>query len=428
MIAHLISIGNELLIGDTINTNAAWLGKELLTCGVETEKVITIGDDDTLIKKALRQSLKRADLTIITGGLGPTHDDITKTALADFFNVGYKTDTQTLEYIQEVFKKRNIPFSESNYAQAQVPENCKVLFNKAGTAPGMWFEEDGHIVVSLPGVPSEMKYLMTTHVLTELRKRATGQSHYVSHYMNLAGIGESTLSDLRLKDVRSLLNNGVNMAYLPGRHGITLRISTFAPSLDSGKEKLEVVAEAIRKQALEYVYSEEKDDSLAATVGRLLSEHGKTVAVAESCSGGFLSNALTNIPGSSAYMMGGVVAYDNSIKEKILGVPQSMLNEFGAVSKPVAMEMAKSVAKLTNADFGLATTGIAGPGGGTAEKPVGLIWVGFWSADEHFAMKLQLFKDRMANKERSAIIAMDVLRRKLSGIKTYPYDVKPEFE
>lgn len=427
MKAHLISIGNELLIGDTINTNAAWLGRELLGCGIQTEKVIAIGDDEQEILSVLDDSTKVANVIIITGGLGPTHDDITKTALARFFKVGYRTDEQTLNYIKEVFRKRNIPFSESNEQQAQVPETCTVLFNKAGTAPGMWFEENDTIVISLPGVPSEMKYLMTEYVLPALHNRVVDGKKYVSSYLHLAGIGESTLSDLRLKEVRNLLQNGISMAYLPGRHGITLRISTYAESEQAGRDQIAVVSRAIVSQASEFVYSNQKEDSLAAAVGRLLVEKNKTVAVAESCSGGFLSNALTNIPGSSAYMLGGIIAYNNSLKTQFLNVPPRDLETYGAVSKPVALQMAKHVAVATGADFGLATTGIAGPGGGTPEKPVGLVWLGFWSQNEHFAIRLQLFRDRLANKERSAIVAMDVLRRKLQGITSYPYDVTPEF-
>lgn len=427
MLAHIISIGNELLIGDTINTNASWIGKSLLTCGIETEKVITIGDSDELIKKALGESLVRADVTIITGGLGPTHDDITKKSLADFFNVGYVTHHETLEFIKDMFAKRGIPFSESNNGQAEVPENCRVLLNKSGTAPGMWFDEKDHIVVALPGVPNEMRYLMNTYVLPELRKKVTGGLEYISKYYQLAGIGESTLSDLHLKEVKKHLNGKVQLAFLPGRHGITLRSSTYAANQKEGQKQLAPLDEEIRSRAAEFLYSDKKDDNIASAVGELLTDHNKTVAVAESCSGGFLINMLTNTPGSSGYVLGSVTAYHNKIKQNILGVSEQDLRNYGAVSKPVALQLAKNVAQKMGADYGLSTTGIAGPDGGTEEKPVGLIWVGFWSEYEHFALRLQLFKDRMANKERSAIIALDVLRRRIQKIKAMPYGLEAEF-
>lgn len=427
MIAHIISIGNELLIGDTINTNATWLGKSLLGCGIRTEKVITIGDDDLLIQKALKESLDHADLTIITGGLGPTHDDITKKSLADFFGVGYKTDTQTLNFIKEMFAKRGIPFSESNNGQAEVPENCRVLHNTAGTAPGMWFEEQNHIVVSLPGVPAEMRHLMETYVLPELSKRATGGLQYYSKYYHLTGIGESTLSDVNLKDVQKHLNGNIQLAFLPGRHGITLRTSTFAKDEQEGEKELSELDHEIKTRAAEYLYSTQKGDNIASATGRLLTARKKTVAVAESCSGGFLINMLTNTPGSSSYVLGSITAYHNSVKQNILGVSESDLKTHGAVSKPVALQLAKNVAQKLGADYGLSTTGIAGPGGGTKDKPVGLIWVGFWSEKEHFALRLQLFRDRLSNKERSAIVALDVLRRRMQGIATFPYNLEAEF-
>lgn len=428
MIAHLITIGNELLIGDTINTNASWIGNTLTEHGIKVQKVITIGDDLEQITSELEHNYSSdADLLIITGGLGPTHDDVTKTAVQDFFKAGTKIDKPTLEHIKKIFEKRNIPFSSSNHDQAVVPDNCEVMFNKWGTAPGMWFETDGKMLAVLPGVPHEMKELILSEVLPRAAKKIAQAEYYYTQYFQLAGIGESTLSDMVIGDVSVYLKNGTSLAYLPHTNGLTMRVSTFGSDKVEAVKKVSPLVDHIREKASEFIYSENVNDNLGTEIGRLLRQKGLTLATAESCTGGLLSNILTDVPGSSDYFVGGVVSYSNEVKMDQLGVEGENLIEFGAVSSQVALQMAKGVANKLHSDIGLSTTGIAGPGGGSPEKPVGTVWIGYWSKLDHFAIKVQLTKDRWINKEQSAIIALDILRRRLSGIDSFPYRLKPEF-
>jgi len=427
MIAHLITIGNELLIGDTINTNASWLGNILTDNGIKVERVITIGDVNEEIKGAIKNSSLRADVIILTGGLGPTHDDITKKALQEFFDVGTKLHEPTLNYIKKLFKKRSIPFSESNYQQAEVPENCDVMFNKWGTAPGMWFDDDDISIAVLPGVPHEMKDLTLNEVLPRIKKKMGAEGYYLSHYFKLAGIGESSLSDLVIGNVNRFLDNGISMAYLPGVQGQMLRLSCVSGTKESAEKVLEPLLEYIREAAKEYIYSEDPGDTISSVVGKLLMDNQKNIATAESCTGGLLASLITDVSGSSNYFEGSVVSYSNESKMQLLGVRQVSLIEFGAVSKEVALQMAKGVAKKMNTKIGISTTGIAGPTGGSPEKPVGTIWIGYWSEKEHFAVKTLLTKDRLINKEQAAVIALDIIRRRLLNIDALPYALKPEY-
>jgi nicotinamide-nucleotide amidase len=421
MNASILSIGQELLLGDIINTNASWIGQLLSEHGIRCREVVTIGDDAESISQSLNRLFNSSDLIIMTGGLGPTHDDITKATLLRYFDDILVRHTPTFEHVQSIFERRRMPFSISNHAQADVLSKSDVLFNKAGTAPGMWFNHEGRFLAVLPGVPREMKYLMQHEVMPRVKKINGEGAAYVSHYMQLTGIGESNLSDIVIGDTSGFTNEQLSLAYLPHTHGITLRISSYAPDESRAREQSAPLIEHIREHAAEYIYSESANEELQHALVRLLAESGKTLAVAESCTGGQLAHLITNVPGSSAVFKGGIVAYANEVKMKQLDVPASVLSEYGAVSRQVASIMAESVAKLTSADFGLSTTGVAGPDGGTPEKPVGTVWIGFWSASRHFAFQAQLYPDRLINKERSAILAMDVLRRHLSGIDALPY-------
>ncbi len=427
MKAYIITIGNELLIGDIINTNASWIGSTLTQSGIQIEKVVTVGDDQTDITEALEESLSRSELTIMTGGLGPTHDDITKKVVSDYFGSTLVRHEPTLEHIKKIFKKRGIPFTRSNYGQAMVPDNADVLFNKWGTAPGMLFRRNGKIIVVLPGVPHEMKALILDKLLPKIKETEKGQGVYRVHYFQLAGIGESTLSDEVIGDIGHMFNGRMSMAYLPHIWGITLRISCYASNEEEADKALEPINEHIRNTASEYIYSESMDIGLSSVIGTLLRSKKATLATAESCTGGLLSGRITDIPGSSDYFRGTVVAYDNKVKKSVLGVAQSALEQYGAVSKEVAIQMAKGVARQLGTDYALSTTGIAGPGGGTPEKPVGTIWIGYWSKEEELAIKLLLTKDRIINRDQTVVIALDLLRRRLSGIETLPYHLKPEF-
>jgi nicotinamide-nucleotide amidase len=424
---HIITIGRELLIGDVVNTNSSWIGQFFTEQGLECTRSVTIDDDVDDIMQEVDYSLGRAEITIMTGGLGPTHDDVTKKALCRYFDVGLQDHGPTRAHIRHIFEKRGIPFSASNLAQSMVPANCEVLFNRNGTAPGMFFRKDGRVLAALPGVPLEMKFLIREELMPRLTSEFGIKPCYYCRYLHVAGIGESTLSDLNIGNISEYLNGRVSLAFLPGIHGITLRLSSYADTPEKAHEAAIPLEEHIRKTAGDYIYSDLPGDNLQAAAGRLLLEKKRTLALAESCSGGLISSKVTDTSGSSEYYLGGVCAYSNQAKVDLLGVDRDVLAEHGAVSKPVALQMALGAARRFGADIGISTTGIAGPGGGTPDKPVGTVWLGFWSKEEHFAVKAMLFKDRLVNKERSAILALDMLRRRLSGIERLPYDLKPEF-
>lgn len=427
MKVQIISIGNELLIGDTVNTNASWMGEFMTGLGFEVTEVHTISDELNLIKSTLSYSMKHADVVLCTGGLGPTHDDITKAAIAELFGVTMKSDKKVLDYIKKLFESRNIPFSESNKIQAEVPENCEVLFNKMGTAPGMWFYENGCYLVSMPGVPYEMKYLMENAVSQKLRKVFGDVGFLHSRYLKTIGIGESTLSDTIIGDLNSFFNNGVSLAYLPMPGGVTLRLNGKGATRSEAEESVNKLADHIYGKASKYIIGEGKHLTISEAIGKILTEQNKTIATAESCTGGMIVNELTNIAGSSAYTLGGIVSYANSVKINQLGVSENDLNDYGAVSREVALQMAKGVAEKLGSDIGISTTGVAGPGGGSEEKPVGTVWMGYWSKDDHFAIKALFTKDRLLNKERSMRTTLEMARRVLKGIDEMPYNLEKQY-
>jgi nicotinamide-nucleotide amidase len=423
--AHIISIGNELLIGDTINTNAAWIGQFMYAEGFEIERVVTLPDQPGLLKKQFTQSLKEADFTIVTGGLGPTHDDITKKVVADLFSSELITDQNVLEHIKKIFKKRDFKFSRSNADQALVPHNCSVLFNKKGTAPGLWFEENERVFVVLPGVPYEMKYLMENEVTPRLGNAFPGRSSKLIQYFHTTGVPESTLSDDVIGNLAEYLNNGLEVAYLPGLDGVKIRVSYKGDNLSEAEAQMKKFRNMILNRASDVIYGEGKECSLAAVLGDLLIQKNMTIAVAESCTGGRVADSITNIPGCSRYMAGGIVAYSNDLKMKLLDVSADDLNTHGAVSCRVALQMAKSVAEKSGSTIGVSTTGVAGPGGGTREKPVGTVWMGFWIDGDHFALKARLADDREINKQRTVMVVLETVRRHLIGITRYPYNITP---
>ena len=424
MRAHIISIGNELLIGDTVNTNATWLGRALSEKFISVDYVHTIKDDYTSIFETLSFALKQADVVLMTGGLGPTNDDITKKVVADYYETKLVVDQATLDHIKDMFKKLNITFSKSNYGQAEVPEACEVLFNSSGTAPGMWFWDEHGILAVMPGVPSEMKHLMNRHILPRLMDIEEVNGNSVTQYIKTAGVGESTLSDVVLNGIDTLLNEHVKLASLPNNGGVTFRITAQSSETASADHYATQVTEFIKEKANDYIYAWNREGSLAEAVGRLLTDKKWTIATAESCTGGLLSGALTDVPGSSQYTLGGIVSYANDLKINQLGVQPGTLNEHGAVSKQVALQMAEGVRQKTGADVGVSTTGIAGPGGGTDQKPVGTIWMGFAFPEQHFATKVQLTKNRQRNRERTVKIVLETVRRRLKGIDELPYGLE----
>jgi nicotinamide-nucleotide amidase len=376
------------------------------------------------MKNILSEALSSTDLIITTGGLGPTHDDITKRAVTELFDCELVLKDSVLDFIKKVFEKRNIPFSKSNYHQAEVPDCCEVLFNTQGTAPGMWFDRGSVKLAVLPGVPHEMKHLVNEKVIPKVRAINGDTEFRRSHYITTAGIGESTLSDQIVGPLGDVLPNHVSVAYLPSPQGTRIRISAYGGSDKEINERINPVRNHIQKKAGKYIIGEGKELDLPKAVGKLLAENNRSLSVAESCTGGYLANAITDVPGSSRYMMGGIIAYANMVKVDQLGVLQDDLNNHGAVSKSVALQMARGVAERLGSNYGISTTGIAGPGGGTEEKPVGTVWIGFWSQDEHFALKARFTNDRLINKERSAAVALEIVRRSIMGIEEMPYGLK----
>jgi nicotinamide-nucleotide amidase len=425
--ASIISIGNEILIGDTVNTNASWIGRLLTERGFQVSEVITIPDEFETIQTVIASAMEVHQFVAVTGGLGPTHDDVTKKALADLFKSEMVLDEDVLAFIKKMFEKRGFTFSKSNHEQAMVPDCCTVLFNSQGTAPGMLFEKNGHFLVSMPGVPSEMMHIMNTGVLPVLEEHFPGQDLLATRYLKTAGVPESVLSDDVIGDLHEYLDNGFSVAYLPHPGGVTMRCSCEGSTRESAEVELEKLTDFIYAKGKDYIYGEGRDSSLSEALGELLAERKLTIATAESCTGGGLANRLTDIPGCSRYMIGGFVTYSNELKVKTLGVDEDVLKYHGAVSKEVALQMARGVAEKTGSDIGVSTTGIAGPDGGTPDKPVGTVWMGFWMPGHHFPLRAQFTKDRLINKERTIMVAMETVRRVLLGISEMPYNLKKEW-
>jgi nicotinamide-nucleotide amidase len=407
MKAAIITIGDELLIGQTIDTNSAWMGAELSKSGFDVFRITSVHDRKNDIVYALDESAKEADVVLITGGLGPTSDDITKPTLAEYFNTKLIMDPDVLRVIEEMMSRRNYPMNENNRRQAEVPESCRVLKNGAGTAPGMWFEKDGVIFVSMPGVPDEMKYIMNEHVLPELNKRFTSQIIIHRNIMTY-GTFEARLAEI-LVEFEAGLPSNVKLAYLPSSGVIKLRLT------GTGKDyaKLEAaVSEQVGilyKTIPEFIYAE-NEELLEMVIGKLLVSKNSTISTAESCTGGEIAHLLTSIPGSSAYYRGSVIAYDNSVKRELLGVRKETIDKFGAVSEEVVREMAAGARNLFHTGFAVATSGIAGPEGGTADKPVGTLWMAVASEKGIVCEKRVFGNDRTTNIRRFSLAALNLLR------------------
>ena len=399
MKVSIISIGDELLIGQVVNTNASWMSQLLVSNGMNVDKVYTISDKRADIEETLSLSLKGSDAVIITGGLGPTKDDVTKKTLCDFFNSELVEDSATFEVISDIFAKRGYPMTDTNRQQALVPKCCKVLLNKRGTAPGMWFEVGAKVVVSLPGVPFEMQYLMNEEVVPRMLEHFKVE-HIIHKNLLFQGIGEYFLSD-RIENWELALPQNIKLAYLPKAGLLRLRLTAIGADKEALMAKIDELVKELYSMVGEYILGEDMEN-LAEVLAYKMKTEGKTLAVAESCSGGAIASSITQKAGASEYFKGGVVAYSNAVKENVLGVKSSTLAEHGAVSEETATEMVRGVLKLMDADYAIATTGIAGPGGGTPEKPVGTVWIAVASKDEVFAQKMTFGDDRLRVIERTA--------------------------
>jgi nicotinamide-nucleotide amidase len=412
MQAEIISVGNELLIGQVINTNQAFIAQQLQTVGIEIHRMVTVGDDEKSILTALDEALNRADVVTVTGGLGPTHDDVTRSAICKFFKTDLVLDEEALHRIRTFFERRGLPMIKLNEEQALVPRGCTVIQNSRGTAPGYFFERDGKYVVVMPGVPFEMEGMMKEFVLPSFRRRTTGKV-ILHRTLKTTGIGESFLAQ-EIGDVQTLFSpmEGISLAFLPSPMGVRLRITAYGSHEEEVKQKIARVETQLRAKVEKYIYATD-DEELEAIVGKLLAERKLTIAVAESCTGGLIADRITNVPGSSAYFERGMIVYSNESKIAELGVPIALMTTHGAVSREVAETMAFGIRTKANVDIGLSTTGIAGPTGGTSEKPVGLVWIGYSDRHETLALKFNFGDDRRRTKERAAQAALELVRRRV---------------
>jgi len=409
MHAEIISIGDELLLGQTINTNAAWMGEQLHLAGFKLKQVTTISDEREHILSALKDAESRADLVLITGGLGPTKDDITKETLCEYFETRLVLNEQVLVGITAFFTGRGLPMLDVNIKQAELPESAEILENTRGTAMGMWFNKGNKVFVSLPGVPHEMKGMMQEQVLPKIQELFHNEGSYYQMILTV-GMGESFIAEKIAEWESRIRAEGLGLAYLPSPGIVKLRVS--------GPKGLrqKVDEECLKLEALlgDLVFGR-NESSLAEAVGKLLRQQNKTLAVAESCTGGYLGHLITTIPGSSDYFKGGVISYSNQLKSEMLKVSGADLEQLGAVSEVVVKQMAVGVRMACGTDYGVATSGVAGPNGGTTEKPVGTVWIAISNASETTAFKFIFGKSRERNIAIAANYALNLLRKRIIG-------------
>jgi nicotinamide-nucleotide amidase len=410
MLAELITIGDEILIGQIVDTNSAWMGEQLNLIGVKVKQISSVSDDPVHICKALDEAQLRADIILITGGLGPTKDDLTKKTLCEYFGMGWRTDEPTREHVSAIFKRFGREASAINLRQADVPDGCTVLHNANGTAPGMWFEKKSKVIVSMPGVPYEMKKIMQDEVLPRLQKKF--QLPFIYHRTVLTqGIGESILAERMESWENSLAELDIKLAYLPSAGMVRLRLSTSGDE-ENVRKAVDQKVDELLPLINDHFYGFD-GDKLAAIIGQLLRERKKTLSTAESCTGGAIAKLITEIPGCSDYFLGSTIAYSNVIKVSQLGISEQLIKQYGAVSREVVEDMARHSRIRLHSDYSIAVSGIAGPGGGSAEKPVGTIWIAAAGADTIQSRKLQLGGDRIRNIEMASLSALMLLRNVL---------------
>ena len=405
--AEIIAIGDELLYGQIMDTNSHWISQELDAVGVRVVRKTTVGDNRTDILTAFEEASKRANLILITGGLGPTQDDLTKPLLAEYFGCEIVEVPEAVAAVSAYFTRRGREMTRLNILQGHLPTCCTYVPNEVGTAPGMWFEQKGCYWMSMPGVPHEMKKLVKDFVLPKLSQVFDLPVIY-HKLIKTAGIGESWLADL-IKDWENALPSHIRLAYLPSLGHVKLRLTAFGEDKNLLAAEVEQQIQNILPTISNYVYGY-NEETLETAVGKLLENAGKTLALAESCSGGYISHLITTVPGSSNYLRGTVVPYHNDLKEQILGVSSATLAQRGAVSEETVRDMATGVKKLFGADFALASSGIAGPDGGTADKPVGTVWIACAGPDFVEAKLLQLTQDRMINIQLTGVAVLNLLR------------------
>ncbi|MHC1776065.1 MAG: competence/damage-inducible protein A [Lentimicrobium sp.] len=409
MKAEIITIGDELLIGQVIDTNSAWIAEQLNLIGISVVQISSISDSREHILTAIKEAESRADIILMTGGLGPTRDDITKFTLCEYFGTRLIFNQESFENIERIFRMRGYNMTLLNKAQADVPDNCTPLLNVNGTAPGMWFEQNGKIYASLPGVPFEMKALMEDHILPRLQ--VLSKISIVHRTILTQGVGESFLA-AKIEAWETGLPSHIKLAYLPQPGIVRLRLTGSGRNKDVLESEINALTDALYELISEHIFGE-GDDSLELIVGKLLKQHKYTMATAESCTGGYISHLLTTIPGSSGYFKGSVVAYSNEIKENVLGVSPKTIEKYGAVSEETVFEMAAGIIRQFKVNCAISVSGIAGPDGGTPEKPVGTTWVCVLTPKGAETRKFTFGEHRGRNIRRAALAALDILRKQL---------------
>ena len=416
MRAEIITIGDEILIGQIVDTNSAWMAQKLNLAGIKIKQISSVSDDRQHILDALNEAKDRADLILITGGLGPTKDDITKNTLAEYFKTGFRLDQEALENVKRIFSKYKAPLLETNIKQAEVLENCITLLNLNGTAPGMWIEHENKIYVSMPGVPFEMMYMMEEQVIPRIKK--SFNLPVILHYTILtAGIGESILAE-KIESVEDSLPEHIKLAYLPKLGTVRIRLSGNGQNEDHLKQEISVYAKRIVDLVSEFVMAE-NDTPIEKVIMDFMESHNLTLSIAESCTGGYISHQFTQHPGSSKVFLGGAITYSNSLKMSLLGVSKETLINYGAVSEETVKEMAEGAHSAFHSDYSIAVSGIAGPDGGTEEKPVGTIWIAITGKTKTIARKYNFGNKRIQNIERSATTALILLYKLMKEEQVY---------
>ncbi len=417
MTVSIITIGDEILIGQIIDTNSAWMGERLNEIGASIETIYSVSDTKEGIVDALKVALQKTDVVLLTGGLGPTKDDITKKTIAEFLDTPMEFHEETWERIQTLFKRFGRNTTPAHREQCYMPASATMLLNKRGTAPGMWFEKNGKIIVSMPGVPAEMKYLMAYEVLPKLQQTFPGKPIFHRTILTV-GEGESRIA-AKIATIESNLPSHIKLAYLPGLGRVRLRLTASGKTNEQLEQDLEAQVQAIQQILPELIYGYEKEP-LESAIGHLLKARGLTVGTAESCTGGLLGHQISSVSGASSYFEGSIVAYSYRLKEILLGVLPDTLLQCGAVSEETVLEMAKGAIAALGTDIAISISGIAGPTGGTTDKPVGTIWLAIADKEQTETLKLQLGKDRQRNVQYTCVAGLNLIRQFL--LKYYPLE------
>ncbi len=410
--ASIITIGDELLIGQTIDTNSAWIAKQLNKQGIDVLRRVAVGDEKHAITQALDDELSRASLVILTGGLGPTADDITKPLLLEYFGGKMRVDERTLNHVTNIFKKRSRPILERNMKQADVPDTCTVLFNGMGTAPGMWFEKDNKVIISMPGVPFEMIHIMEEEVLPKLKTHFTSEA-IIHKTIFTAGEGESTIAE-RIKDLEEALPDDISLAYLPGAGIVKLRLTGKGGEAKQLTDRIELLQMQFANRLSDIVIATE-DIPMEQVLLNWFTANNATLGLAESCTGGNIAHHLTQIPGASSYLMGGIVCYTDKVKHQLLGVKDTTLTTHGVISEAAAIELAEGAIETLNVDYSLSVTGLLGPASEDDPEENGTVWMAVSGKGKTISKKFRFHYDRIRNKEIATSLGMLMIYKFVTG-------------